>query len=116
MGFPLGLMLASKRNFIYLYDKNKDVCSKINKGEVPYFESGAKKILKKYKNNLLAGNDHRYIAESNIIIVSIGTPIYKKRKPQLKKFLNLFYFLKKVVNKKQVIIITCLLIIIILAY
>ena len=105
VGFPLGLMLASKRNFIYLYDKNEDVCSKINKGEVPYFEKGAKKILKKYRNNLLAGNDRRYIAESNIVIVSIGTPIYKKKKPELKNFLKLFYFLKKIVNKKQVIIV-----------
>ncbi len=105
VGFPLGLMLASKRNFIYLFDKNEDVCSKINKGEVPYFEKGTNKILKKYKNSLLAGNDCSYIAKSNIIIVSIGTPVYKKNKPELKNFLKLFYFLKKIVNKKQVIII-----------
>ena len=28
VGFPLGLMLASKRNFIYLYDKN--IITKLN--------------------------------------------------------------------------------------
>jgi UDP-N-acetyl-D-mannosaminuronic acid dehydrogenase len=105
VGFPLGLTLASKKNFVYLYEKNKIICDKINKGKIPYFEVNAKNLLKKYKKNLIAGYEEKYITDSDIIIVSIGTPVDKKYKPELKNFLSLFYFLKKKINKNQIIII-----------
>ena len=105
VGFPLGLVLASKKKSVYLYEKNKKICKKINNGNVPYFEINAKSFLKKYHKNILAGFDKNYIAKADIIIVSIGTPVDKKYKPALKGFLNLFHFLKKIVNKNQIIII-----------
>lgn len=105
VGFPLGLVLASKKNSVYLYEKNKKVCKEINNGNIPYFEINAKSFLKKYHKNILAGFDENYIAKADIIIVSIGTPVDKRYKPELKAFLNLFHFLKKIVNQNQTIII-----------
>ena len=105
VGFPLGLVLASKKYSVYLYEKNKIICKKINSGKIPYFEIGAKNYLKKYKKKILAGYDNIYLSNSDIIIVSIGTPVDKKYKPELKNFLELFFFLKKIINKKQTIII-----------
>ena len=105
VGFPLGLTLASKKNFVYLYEKNKVICHKINNGTIPYFEIGAENLLKKYQKNLIAGCETSYITESDIIIISIGTPVNKNYKPELNTFLKLFYFLKKKINKNQIIII-----------
>jgi UDP-N-acetyl-D-mannosaminuronic acid dehydrogenase len=99
VGFPLGLTLASKKNFVYLYEKNKVICHKINNGTIPYFEIGAENLLKKYQKNLIAGCETSYITESDIIIISIGTPVNKNYKPELNTFLKLFYFLKKKIYK-----------------
>ena len=38
IGFPLGLFLASKKNKVYLYDKNRKFCNIINKGKSPHYE------------------------------------------------------------------------------
>ena len=105
VGFPLGLSLAAKKNFVYLYEKNRTICDKINNGIIPYYEINAKKFLKKYKKNLIAGYNSKYINNSDIIIICIGTPVDKRYQPELKNFLNLFYFLKKKINKNQIIII-----------
>jgi UDP-N-acetyl-D-mannosaminuronic acid dehydrogenase len=105
VGFPIGLMLASKNNKVFFFDKNIDVCNKINKGEAPYHEENAKIYISKFKKNYIAGYDISFILQSDVIIVCIGTPVYKNSSPKLKQFLSLVYFLKKHVNKNQLIII-----------
>ena len=105
VGFPLGLFLASKNFKVYLYEKNIAVCEKINNGNMPYFEFDADKFIKKYKKNYIAGYKEQFIKESGIIIICIGTPVDNKLKPDLKSFLNFFYYLKKIINPNQTIII-----------
>ncbi len=105
VGFPLGLVLSSKGHEIYLYEKNKKICSIIKSGKTPYHEEGAEKLLKKLKKKIKVGFDSNYISKSEIIIVSIGTPVDKKLNPEFKHFFKLIYFLKKKINKKQVVII-----------
>ncbi len=105
VGFPLGLFLASKNFKIYLYEKNLEVCNKINKGIAPYYEFGAEKLIKKYKKNYTAGYSEKFIKDAKIIIVCIGTPVDNQLKPDLRSFLNFFRYLKKIISKKQTIII-----------
>lgn len=105
VGLPLGLVLASKGNEIYLYEKNKKICSLLNKGIIPYYEVGAKKLLKKYKKKIKAGFNSNFISQSDVIIVSVGTPVDKKLNPEFKDFFKLIYFLKKKINKNQILII-----------
>ncbi len=105
VGFPLGLMIASKNNQVFFYDKNKKACNLINKNIAPYYEINSKKFLKKYKKKLKAGNDDRFIIKANIIIICIGTPVKKNTKPELKNFFRLIRKLKKLINKNQLIII-----------
>ena len=90
VGFPLGLFLASKNFKIYLYEKNLEVCNKINKGIAPYYEFGAEKLIKKYKKNYTAGYSEKFIKDAKIIIVCIGTPVDNQLKPDLRSFLNFF--------------------------
>jgi UDP-N-acetyl-D-mannosaminuronic acid dehydrogenase len=105
VGFPLGLYLASKNFNISLYEKNLDVCKKINNGKAPYFELGAKKIISKFRKNFIAGYDNKFIKEADIIIVCIGTPVDNELKPDFKTFLKFFYFLKKIIKKNQIVLI-----------
>ena len=107
VGAPLGLALSSKGYKVTLIDKNPKNIKKINKAEMPFVEEGCKKLLKKmiYKKRIFATNRLEEIKKCKYIIVCIGTPINKKYKPDLKKFINFFYQLKKHLNKNHIIII-----------
>ena len=107
VGFPLGLVFASKDFKVNLVDKNKENLKKISKGTPPFLEKDAKKLLKKClnKKKLFVNSDYNPLKSSKFIVICIGTPINKSLKPQVKEFLNFFYFLKKLVNKSQIIII-----------
>ena len=107
VGFPLGLVFASKNFKVNLIDKNKDFLIKINKGLPPFLEQGAKSLMKKclLKKTLFVNSNYAPIKTSKFILICIGTPIDQTLKPRIKEFLNFFYFLRKLVNKSQIIII-----------
>ena len=54
IGFPLGLYLASKKNKVYLYDKNKRSCEIINSSNSPHFELKTDYFIKKYPNKIFS--------------------------------------------------------------
>ena len=107
VGTPLGLALSSKGYNVVLIDKNQRNIKKINQGIMPFVEEGCAKLLKKmiYKKKIFATSKLDEIKKCKYIIVCIGTPINNKFKPNLKKFFNFFYNLKKYLNKNHVIII-----------
>lgn len=96
VGFPLGLMFASKNNKTLLYDINNNVLNKIKKGLVPFKEEKAKLYLKKFKKNIFFSTDFEDIAKCKFIIICIGTPVNKfTLAPDLKAFYEFIYKLKK---------------------
>jgi len=107
VGIPLGLALSSKGYNVVLIDKNQRNIKKINQGIMPFVEEGCAKLLKKmiYKKKIFATSKLDEIKKCKYIIVCIGTPINNKFKPNLKKFFNFFYNLKKYLNKNHIIII-----------
>ncbi len=107
VGFPLGLVLASKNFKVNLIDYNKNFLNMIKNGTPPFWEKGSKKLLKicLKKKTLSTHLDYRLIKKSKFIIICIGTPIDQKLRPKIKEFLNFFYFLRKLINKSQIIII-----------
>jgi len=107
VGAPLGLALSSKGYNVVLIDKNQRNIKKINQGIMPFVEDGCAKLLKKmiYKKKIFATSKLDEIKKCKYIIVCIGTPINNKFKPNLKKFFNFFYNLKKYLNKNHIIII-----------
>ena len=107
VGAPLGLALSSKGFNVILVDKNKKNIKKINQGKMPFVEEGCAELLKKMikKNKIFATENLNEVKQCKYIIVCIGTPINNKFKPDLKKFINFFYNLKKYLNKNHVIII-----------
>jgi UDP-N-acetyl-D-mannosaminuronic acid dehydrogenase len=106
VGFPLGLMFASKNKKILLYDINSNVLDKIKKGTVPYKEEKAKLYLKKFRKNIFFSSDIENIFNCRFIIICIGTPVNKYTlAPDLSAFYAFINKLKKKIKKNQHIII-----------
>jgi UDP-N-acetyl-D-mannosaminuronic acid dehydrogenase len=107
VGFPLALAFANKNFNVNLIDLNTENLNKIQRGEVPFYEVGAKKVLKESlkKKRLSFSNDLSSLKKSKYIIICIGTPINSNLKPQTIKFFEFFSSLSKHINKNQIIII-----------
>ena len=107
VGFPLGLILSTKGFKVNLIDKNSKNINKINKGEIPFIEENSKNLLINMlkKKRIFATNKLNEITKSKYIINCIGTPITNQLNPNLIKFINLFYDLRKFLKKDQIVII-----------
>jgi UDP-N-acetyl-D-mannosaminuronic acid dehydrogenase len=105
IGLPLGLLFADKGQNIILYDKNKKTINKINSSKMPFMEDGGNKLLLKNKKRIFATNKKLYVKKAEIIIICIGTPIKKNKKPDLVFFFKLFIEIKSLLNPDQLIII-----------
>ena len=105
IGFPLGLYLSSKKNYVYLFDKNKKSCQIINSSNSPHYEEGVEVFIKKYKKYYQAGHDLEYIKNANIIIICLGTPVNNDSSPKIKEFLQVIKKITKYLNNNQLIVI-----------
>ena len=107
VGLPLGLAFAEKKFNVHLIDTNLRYLNMIKNNQMPFYEVGAKNLLKKvnkkklfhYESNLKNLNCSKYI------IICIGTPINKNLKPDLKGFYLLINMLRKKIKKDQILII-----------
>ena len=77
VGFPLGLIFASKKLKVNLIDKNIVNLNLIKKNICPFKEELAAKYLKKYKNYITTSLNIDDIKYSRYIIICIGTPVEK---------------------------------------
>ncbi len=107
VGFPLGLAFANAGMKVNLIDLNHQNNILINSGKIPFKEYKASKILKRNlkKKKVYATSDIKSCLNSKFILISVGTPINKKLKPDTKNLLDLFKKLKKYIRKDQIIII-----------
>jgi UDP-N-acetyl-D-mannosaminuronic acid dehydrogenase len=83
VGLPLSIMLASRGLRVGIYDISEQVVSKINRGEMPFWEPGAAELLSEaiIKGNLTASTEPLFISETQNIIVVIGTPVDEHLNP-----------------------------------
>ena len=105
VGFPIGLMFASKNLKVCLLDNNVELLKRISDGIIPFKEKNGKEFLKKYKKNIFLTSDPKYIKESKNIIICIGTPVKENLKPELKNFFKFFSSIKKYLNSEHEIIV-----------
>ena len=96
VGFPIGLIFASKKFKVCLLDNNESQLEKISKNKIPFKEKNGKKFLQKYKKNIFLTSDPKFIRDSKNIIICIGTPIKKNLKPELKNFFKFFRSIKSI--------------------
>ena len=104
IGLPLGILFANKGIDVTLYDKNYAAIKKINNYQLPFMEEDGKKLLKKNKKKIFATTNKKFISESNVVIVCIGTPI-KNDKPDFFYFFKLFKEIKNYLAPNQLLII-----------
>lgn len=90
IGLPLGVAFANQNLRTTLFDINTASLAKIQAGEFPFKEDGGTEELQKAlaAGTLTVSTDPRSIADSDIIIMVIGTPIDEYLNPDFKGILN----------------------------
>ncbi|MCL5238907.1 MAG: nucleotide sugar dehydrogenase [Candidatus Marsarchaeota archaeon] len=85
VGLPLSLVFADRGMKVCAFDINEQSNAIIAKGEMPFFEDGAEPLLKKVLKNksLTLSLDASSISDSDVIIVTIGTPVDSHSSPEL---------------------------------
>lgn len=106
VGMPLGLKFAQKGYKVTAIDKNETLNKLLNDGEVPYKELEAGKLLKSAlkKKKIFFTNSLSEIKNSEFIIITVGTPITEKKKPNMNYVFKVIDEIKKYLNNNQSII------------
>ena len=106
IGLPLGILFASKRLKVCLYDIDNKNAQLVKKSIMPFKERGAKLLLKKVvaNHNLRTSNDPQSISNSKYIIITIGNE-YKNKYSEKNNLIKAINYLKKYIKKYQIIII-----------
>ena len=104
IGLPLGLLLANKKKKVILYDKNKINLNLIEKSKLPFMEKNGLKLLKKNKKRIFPTSNKKFLKNTKIIIICIGTPV-ENSKPDLKFFFKVFKEIKPFLNPKKLLIV-----------
>ena len=83
VGLPLGIAFASRGLDVTLFDIDDATVEAINDGELPFREPGATPLLKRARADglLRATTDPASIAEADIVVVVVGTPIDEHLNP-----------------------------------
>ncbi len=83
VGLPLGIAFASRGLDVTLFDIDDATVSTINDGELPFREPGAAAVLERVRadGSLRATTDPASIAEADIVVVVVGTPIDEHLNP-----------------------------------
>ena len=84
VGLSIGALL-SKNNRVTAIDVNKNVIEKINKGVSHINEPGVEPLLKKAveEKRIFATDDINFVAEADVILITVGTPLNDKYEPNL---------------------------------
>lgn len=84
VGLPLTLVLANEKYKVFGIGRNQGKIELLNKKIMPFMEKGADQLLKKYVNkNLFFTTDYQVIKNSEIIILTLGTPVDENMNPVL---------------------------------
>ena len=93
VGLPLALVLADKGYQVLGVDVDQDRLRAINQKKLPFIEEGAQPLLDKYYGNrFMAVYDQlgSSIEKSDIIIITLGTPIDANYTPNFSQILDFF--------------------------
>jgi len=101
IGLPLTLAFA-KKNLVFGFDINLDRISSLKKGFDSNKEFSVKEIKK--NKNIIFTNDIYKLSKCNIYIVTVPTPIYKNKKPNLSYLKQSCDMISKIIKKNDLII------------
>lgn len=106
VGLPISLILADAGFSVIGIENSKELLNKLSHGTVPYIEDGAERLLKKglEQGNLQFTDKYDSIADSDTLIVVIGTPIDESLNPRIDPLVDIFEEHKELLHKNQLII------------
>ena len=101
VGLPLAVAL-SKKNCVKGFDINKKRIEDLRNGVDLTSEVSKKEIS--YAKNLFFSNDITDLAECEIYIITVPTPVGKNNKPDLKPLINATKYISKLLKKNNLVI------------
>ena len=100
VGLPILLRLSNKYKCVG-FDNNLERINDLKRGNDKFREFKKKELNKK---SILYSNSLNDLRDCNLFIVTVPTPIYKNKKPDLSHLKDVCYKISKVINKKNIII------------
>lgn len=105
VGLPMALVLADEGFRVYGIGRNQAKIDEIKKGRMPFIEEGAPPLLKKWVNKrFFPTTSYDVIKESDVIILTLGTPIDENMNPVLDQINAAFKSMMPHMKKGQLII------------
>jgi UDP-N-acetyl-D-mannosaminuronic acid dehydrogenase len=106
IGLPLGIVLARAGFSVDLVDINLDAVEMVNSGELPFMEDDAQAILDEVlmQGKVRATTDVSAISSSDVIFVTIGTPVDEHQSPVPRIFSDFFESIEKFLRPGQTIV------------
>ena len=101
IGLPLTLSFA-KKNSVFGFDINLNRVSNLKKGIDSNKEFSAKEIIK--NKNIVFTSDIYQLRKCTIFIVTVPTPIYKNKRPNLSNLRQSCEIISKIIKKNDLII------------
>ena len=86
VGLPLAIALADKGKKVCIQDINAASVEMIKSGQMPFTEKGAQPLLRKglQNRNLSITTDPKCIADSEVVVFIIGTPVDEHLNPKFR--------------------------------
>lgn len=105
VGLPLAIFLAHNGKKVYGISKTLEKAKILNSGKMPFMEKGAVPLLKKYINkNLFFLASYDLIKTSDVIILTLGTPVDENMNPVLDQIDEVLETMMPELRKNQLII------------
>ena len=103
VGLPLGLTFAKSGVSVVGLDVNEDLVKKVNSKKSPFKEAGLQEALDSV-DNFHATTDENEVNETDIIILTVGTPLTEHMKPDYSQLRKALSFIGDMSLKNKMII------------
>ncbi len=105
VGLPLGIVFADRGLQVVLIDIDEQKCATLKTGKMPFAEHGAEPILQQVLGRTLhLETSLEAVAHSELVIVTVGTPIDEYLNPKTRPLLELADQLASVLRPEQCLI------------
>ena len=105
VGLPLSLLFAKSGLKVILIDNDTDKIELLKRGEFPFLEEGGPELLKEVQENSLTfRTEHKHISESDVVILTVGTPIDEHLNPDLSPVFEVISQIKPYMQDGQVLV------------
>ena len=89
IGLPLSLFISSFGHDVTIIDTNQKVLEGLKGGNLPFYEDGLDKYLKKaQKNNIKLSNNNQDLSKSDFVIITLGSSSEAKDIDLFKKVMD----------------------------